>query len=258
MSLFELPASGAVSAEDGPSRPWFPWFRKVTDTCNALRQSGTTAQRPTVGLWIGRPYFDTTLGYEVFYDGSTWVGGSGGGGGAPTGAQYVTLATDATLTAERVLTAGAGISITDGGAGGPVTIASTVTAGAPAGAQYVTLATNASLSAERVLTAGAGISITDGGANGPVTVAATASYATAYVDFGATPGTRLTATVVDAAVTTSSIVLVSWGAVEPTDDNDPELSDITFFATPGTGSFDVTATCATDFSGSCRINYTVG
>lgn len=106
MSLFELPASGAVSAEDGPSRPWFPWFRKVTDTCNALRQSGTTAQRPTVGLWIGRPYFDTTLGYEVFYDGSTWVGGSGGGGGVPTSRLISTtapLAGGGDLTADRTL-----------------------------------------------------------------------------------------------------------------------------------------------------------
>src|SRR5690349_16850501 len=42
--------------------------------------------------------------------------------GAPTGAQYVTLATDGTLSAERVLTAGHGIDITDGGAGGAVTI----------------------------------------------------------------------------------------------------------------------------------------
>lgn len=41
---------------------------------------------------------------------------------APTGAPYVTLATDATLTAERVLTAGTGISLTDAGAGGTVTI----------------------------------------------------------------------------------------------------------------------------------------
>ena len=46
-------------------------------------------------------------------------------GGAPESAQYVTLAMNATLTNERVLTAGTGISITDGGAGGAVTIAAT-------------------------------------------------------------------------------------------------------------------------------------
>jgi hypothetical protein len=55
-------------------------------------------------------------------------GGGGGGGGAPTDASYVTLSTNATLTNERVLTAGTGISITDGGAGSTVTIAAT---GAP-------------------------------------------------------------------------------------------------------------------------------
>ena len=55
------------------------------------------------------------------------AGGGGGGGGAPTTSQYVTLATDATLTNERVLTAGAGITLTDAGAGSTVTVS--VTAG---------------------------------------------------------------------------------------------------------------------------------
>lgn len=49
--------------------------------------------------------------------------GGGGGGGAPTTAQYVTLAVDGTLTNERVLTAGANVTLTDGGAGSTVTIA---------------------------------------------------------------------------------------------------------------------------------------
>lgn len=49
-------------------------------------------------------------------------GTGGGGSGAPAGAQYVTLATDAGLSAERVLTAGTGITIVDGGANGPVTV----------------------------------------------------------------------------------------------------------------------------------------
>jgi len=45
-----------------------------------------------------------------------------GGGGAPVGASYVTLATNGSLTHERVLTAGTNISITDGGAGSTVTV----------------------------------------------------------------------------------------------------------------------------------------
>lgn len=48
-----------------------------------------------------------------------------GGSGAPTNAQYVVLTTNGTLTNERVLTAGTGISITDGGAGSTVTIEAT-------------------------------------------------------------------------------------------------------------------------------------
>ena len=52
--------------------------------------------------------------------------GGGGGGGAPTNASYVVLGTNGTLTDERVLTAGANITITDAGAGSTVTIAATV------------------------------------------------------------------------------------------------------------------------------------
>lgn len=45
--------------------------------------------------------------------------------GAPDDAQYVTLALDGDLSAERVLTAGTGIAITDGGANGNVTVDAT-------------------------------------------------------------------------------------------------------------------------------------
>ena len=55
---------------------------------------------------------------QLYYDGSAV-----GGGGAPTDAQYVVLSANGDLTGERVLTAGANITITDGGAGSAVTIA---------------------------------------------------------------------------------------------------------------------------------------
>ena len=50
------------------------------------------------------------------------IGGGGGGGGAPTSAAYVTIGANATLTGERALTAGTGITIADGGANSTVTI----------------------------------------------------------------------------------------------------------------------------------------
>ena len=48
--------------------------------------------------------------------------GGAGGSGAPTTAQYVTLATDGTLSAERTLTAGANVKLTDAGANNTITV----------------------------------------------------------------------------------------------------------------------------------------
>jgi hypothetical protein len=53
--------------------------------------------------------------------------GTGGGGGAPTSATYLTLTTNGTLTDERVLTAGSGISFVDAGAGSTLTVSVTWT-----------------------------------------------------------------------------------------------------------------------------------
>lgn len=47
---------------------------------------------------------------------------AGGGGGAPTTAQYVTLANDGTLSNERVMIVSSPVTLTDGGANGNVTI----------------------------------------------------------------------------------------------------------------------------------------
>jgi hypothetical protein len=59
------------------------------------------------------------------YSGAGISGYSGySGGGAPSDAQYVTLALNATLSAERVLTSGDGILFGDTGAGGTITVSS--------------------------------------------------------------------------------------------------------------------------------------
>lgn len=49
--------------------------------------------------------------------------------GAPTSASYVVLGSDATLTAERVLTAGTGVELVDAGAGSTLTVNSTASGG---------------------------------------------------------------------------------------------------------------------------------
>lgn len=45
----------------------------VTD----LTSSGTTANRPTARLYVGRFYFDETLGLPIYYDGAAWVKADG-------------------------------------------------------------------------------------------------------------------------------------------------------------------------------------
>jgi len=63
------------------------------------------------------------LGDNVFgYIGGQLFPNAGGGGGAPVDAEYLVLSTDATLTDERVFTAGTGVSTVDGGPGGAYTI----------------------------------------------------------------------------------------------------------------------------------------
>jgi hypothetical protein len=40
-------------------------------------QNGATADRPTQNLQVGQFYFDTTLGYPIWYNGTVWKNASG-------------------------------------------------------------------------------------------------------------------------------------------------------------------------------------
>ena len=116
-----LPVNSTMVGKDGAPLPmWYRFFSNASKLLVALTQSGTTAQRPTSFLWIGRPYFNRTLVMVEFWDGAVWVS-PGAGGGAPTSATYVTLSTNATLTAERTAAVTSPITLTDGGANNPVT-----------------------------------------------------------------------------------------------------------------------------------------
>jgi len=70
---------------------------------------------------------DVQAALEALAEGGGGGGGGGSGDGAPIGAQYVVLAANPTLTNERVLTAGSGVTVTDAGTnGGTVTISAAV------------------------------------------------------------------------------------------------------------------------------------
>lgn len=64
---FELPTNAQLTDSSGrASVPFLSWLTNVHTTVTAVRQSGTTAQRPTTLVWVGRVYFDTTLGIPIW------------------------------------------------------------------------------------------------------------------------------------------------------------------------------------------------
>ena len=56
---------------------WRNFFNAVFAICNGVTQSGTTANRPSANLWVGRVYFDTTLGLPIWYKSPGWVKADG-------------------------------------------------------------------------------------------------------------------------------------------------------------------------------------
>lgn len=71
LSPFPNQNKGSIKTE------WQEFFSDVFFSIKALEQSGTTAQRPTVKLYVGRPYFDTTLGLPIWYKNPGWVKADG-------------------------------------------------------------------------------------------------------------------------------------------------------------------------------------
>ena len=64
---------------------WQEWRRALTlwgrdaafHISRSMPESGSTADRPTSDLWVGRQYFDTTLGRPVWWAGAGWVDATG-------------------------------------------------------------------------------------------------------------------------------------------------------------------------------------
>jgi hypothetical protein len=75
----QAPNNGDQCQDDkGVTPRWWNFFVKVADVLTALTQSGTTAERPTSFLWVGRFYFDTTLGKPIYWKSSgVWVDATG-------------------------------------------------------------------------------------------------------------------------------------------------------------------------------------
>lgn len=66
MADFELPNAPLVGDDKLPTVAWTQVFSRWHRIILAAQQSGATASRPTSLLWIGRTYFDTTLGKPIW------------------------------------------------------------------------------------------------------------------------------------------------------------------------------------------------
>lgn len=86
MSLISSPPTTAVDTQGSdlrlspPSEGWRNFLNAVFNICNAVTMSGTTAQRPTSFMFVGRTYFDVTLGLPIWLQSITptvWVDATG-------------------------------------------------------------------------------------------------------------------------------------------------------------------------------------
>lgn len=116
--------AGSAVFSEGVTRP----LRYYTDAnTTAMTYYTNAAGDGNISLWginTDNPLCELDINGSICVNrtGFYYNGVNVSGGGAPATASYVTLGLDGTLTSERVLTAGKGITTTDTGAGGTITI----------------------------------------------------------------------------------------------------------------------------------------
>jgi hypothetical protein len=79
--LSGLPSPPLTDSSGRFTPAWAGWFSNAQQILQDLSNSGTTAQRPTSVLYVGKRYFDTTLGTPIFLKAVSptvvWVNGIG-------------------------------------------------------------------------------------------------------------------------------------------------------------------------------------
>lgn len=67
----EIPITALIDENGRPTKSGAEWLTLIWLSSNSVTESGTTAQRPTTKLWLGRPFYDTTLSKPVFVNAVT-------------------------------------------------------------------------------------------------------------------------------------------------------------------------------------------
>lgn len=67
----EIPIMAIFDQNGRPTRSGAEWLTLIWIAANSATESGTTSQRPTTKLWIGRQFYDTTLNLPVFVNAVT-------------------------------------------------------------------------------------------------------------------------------------------------------------------------------------------
>lgn len=79
-TAYDLPKSPPLDASGDFLPAWRQWLTRTHAAVAALQQSGITADRPDRFLWVGRTYFDTTIGKPIWLKSinpTVWVDGVG-------------------------------------------------------------------------------------------------------------------------------------------------------------------------------------
>jgi hypothetical protein len=72
------PTRSPIVDEKAMIKPeWQEFFSAAFFSLRAYEMSGTTANRPTKRLFVGMPYFDTTLNRPIWYTGTNWIRADG-------------------------------------------------------------------------------------------------------------------------------------------------------------------------------------
>jgi len=59
-------ARNLVDKNQNTTSEWITWFTVLWSVTDSIDSSGTTADRPISNLFVGRTYFDTTLGKPIW------------------------------------------------------------------------------------------------------------------------------------------------------------------------------------------------